>query len=1112
MPGIAEGNENMNTRAQYRLVRNDGASWTVAEGERLSLGRSRQNTVQIADPTVSRRHATLIVAVGRCWIRDESSARGTFVNGRQVPGQQGICLGDELQIGAAVFRLEQVSVAASVAVKSSVLPQRKQQQVIWAVAGAAIVVVLIAIALVAGGGRGASRVMQNIDTQGDTVTLANGTKLVVPSGAVKGSGKITIEPLEVPKGEFIPSIASPIYRITLQDAELVAPVQISIPLPKGITPEEFEIAVYHYGEKRPALADPHLNVDLPPLWTPLPSMVTDGYVSAWVDSFSLFGPGWFWKGEDASVGIAMDHYYIGGNLKVSVNGSYCFNQSTFHIDQMVDTKVIMYLRMDKSGGVGHFYHAPVMDMTLVSATDSYSLDFRGIAEGETPQRCRPASHTFQVPLEDYIDEKTTSVKLYVMFESKTLWFEYPFRKQFFSPLYTVYIANRASIQLVPPRGRPGDPIGILGEGFKAGDEVKITWGEPEIGPELTTAKVDATGRFTGSALVPKDASPGTSKDIVAVDQSGNLGARASLIVESPNGGPIVRILEPKPPVVSKDKKLEIQIAPPRGKQGEVFEVSVSGLPSKGTSTVELVRPGSMAGEILDEELKADDAGQVRFSISSHSEMATGIYKVYIVTSIGKVEGTFELLAKDPLECLTLTPVGGSAVRNVVLQRSSQEPAVVKFEVQDRCGRVEPAQWMLVNYLPHMITLSLEKGPLLVASIKAGAFEPGIYNAVVGIHYPGHAFPTLTGLQISVTDLKLVYPPSRTTTVAVPRVVGMTPDDAERALKQAGFGVLPGPDGYSNDVPAGYIYDQKPPAGEMFDPKKTIVMIYRSRGKPTPAATAPTPTPTSTPKPLGNLVKVPPVRGMTPDEAEKTLKQAGFGVLPGPDGYSDEVPAGYIYDQKPLPGEMYDPKDTIVIIYRSRGSPTPAPKQRVLPEGFYFLRRGSRSYRYTDPETPNRDFESEVVCREKQSISESVIEMSCTTTYLGNVFPDWKPQAYSQNWNIYTGRHIDTTGIDTYPLGKQTETAVIDILGKRVEARVFKSSEVTPGDDDPRYTNECNYTSYLDVQTSMVFRILSHCEQYFTGDYSGRHYERYKVRYSDRDEVLVDSNLPLAAAK
>jgi len=70
---------------------------------------------------------------------------------------------------------------------------------------------------------------------------------------------------------------------------------------------------------------------------------------------------------------------------------------------------------------------------------------------------------------------------------------------------------------------------------------------------------------------------------------------------------------------------------------------------------------------------------------------------------------------------------------------------------------------------------------------------------------------------------------------------MTSKDAEQALKAAGFSVLPGEDDYSNNVPAGRIFMQEPAAGKLYDPKNTIVIIYRSIG----------PRPTATPKSSGD---------------------------------------------------------------------------------------------------------------------------------------------------------------------------------------------------------------------------------------------------------------------
>ena len=71
----------------------------------LRLGRGRENDVVLDDAAVSRRHATLWVSQGRCYVRDEGSTNGTFVNERRITGAHELQPGDRLRIGAAVFHL-----------------------------------------------------------------------------------------------------------------------------------------------------------------------------------------------------------------------------------------------------------------------------------------------------------------------------------------------------------------------------------------------------------------------------------------------------------------------------------------------------------------------------------------------------------------------------------------------------------------------------------------------------------------------------------------------------------------------------------------------------------------------------------------------------------------------------------------------------------------------------------------------------------------------------------------------------------------------------------------------------------------------------------------------
>jgi len=92
-------------------------------------------------------------------------------------------------------------------------------------------------------------------------------------------------------------------------------------------------------------------------------------------------------------------------------------------------------------------------------------------------------------------------------------------------------------------------------------------------------------------------------------------------------------------------------------------------------------------------------------------------------------------------------------------------------------------------------------------------------------------------------------------LAVPSVVGKPADEADRTLVAAGFTVAQGEQVNSETVPAGVVVSQTPATGTLF--RKDTVTIIVSKG------------------PV--LVAVPDVTFKRQQEAEKILKDAGFGV-------------------------------------------------------------------------------------------------------------------------------------------------------------------------------------------------------------------------------------------
>ncbi|MGH9409068.1 MAG: FHA domain-containing protein, partial [Vicinamibacterales bacterium] len=84
------------------VVRHSDRVHALAPGQELTVGRTRDNDVQLDDPSVSRQHCTIVHRDGVLHIHDRESVNGTHINERTVTDGTAKP-GDIIRLGAAVL-------------------------------------------------------------------------------------------------------------------------------------------------------------------------------------------------------------------------------------------------------------------------------------------------------------------------------------------------------------------------------------------------------------------------------------------------------------------------------------------------------------------------------------------------------------------------------------------------------------------------------------------------------------------------------------------------------------------------------------------------------------------------------------------------------------------------------------------------------------------------------------------------------------------------------------------------------------------------------------------------------------------------------------------------
>src|SRR4051794_5753296 len=72
----------------------------------ISIGRSQGNVIQLADRSVSRSHARVVVDRDGARLEDAGSSHGTFLDGRRVTTDEPLRSGARIRLGDIVIGVE----------------------------------------------------------------------------------------------------------------------------------------------------------------------------------------------------------------------------------------------------------------------------------------------------------------------------------------------------------------------------------------------------------------------------------------------------------------------------------------------------------------------------------------------------------------------------------------------------------------------------------------------------------------------------------------------------------------------------------------------------------------------------------------------------------------------------------------------------------------------------------------------------------------------------------------------------------------------------------------------------------------------------------------------
>lgn len=230
---------------------------------------------------------------------------------------------------------------------------------------------------------------------GGLVRLRSGAEVSIPPQALSAKAAVTLRTLGSSPAAPVPrSSLGQIYEFALEDGELTGVALLRLPLPAGVTPDQYDVAPYRWNGSA---------------WERINSRLTGDMLQFGVNAPGIFGLQGTWRLADATLTlIKPDTPAVQMLTPLAVAGQYRFSALPLMTGEYVQARLT--LKQDVSGGAGRVTGNPALDATVTEA----ALWFR--PDPTRAQGLIDFSHVFEFAPGDLDVAPGSTTRLYALLE------------------------------------------------------------------------------------------------------------------------------------------------------------------------------------------------------------------------------------------------------------------------------------------------------------------------------------------------------------------------------------------------------------------------------------------------------------------------------------------------------------------------------------------------------------------------------------------------------------------------------------------------------------------------------------------------------------------------